>query len=337
MNEDKKTEPQEINEDITADVLLKKSRSFYARQEEPQENEAPAEPEKTDEKAEKKKEKKENKKQAKLRRRETKAKKYPDKLSFLLGLVIFIFAVIGMVLLVWNSVTYIKSTIDTGSEFADYNEYLKPIVAVDPDTFDDITAADQKQLLNAAIWSILSADATPDTYSYSGGYLLIPAKDVESAYVSIFGPETAKSITHATVQGYNCVFEYDSTGTVYKIPVTTISPIYTPQVTKVEKSGTALVVTVNYLVAESWYQDAEGNFVTPEPDKVMQITLHELQGSYYINSIRTVSSTVPETITFEMTTITEDSSEPVSQIVPETIPETTTAKTPEKTTLGGRV
>ena len=69
--------------------------------------------------------------------------------------------------------------------------------------------------------------------------------------------------------------------------------------------------------------------VTPEPDKVMKITLRELQGSYYISAIQTISSTVPDVIVVEGTT----KSEPVSLIQPETTTKRTSA---EKTTLGGR-
>ena len=277
--------------------------------------------------------KREKKKRQRKKQKDKIEKKYPDKLSFLLGLVVLIFAVIGIVLTVWNSVRYIKSTTDTGSEFAQYNEYLTPIAAVDPDPFDDITAAKQEQLLGAAIWSLLSRESTPDTYSYSGGYMIIPSKDIESVYSSIFGPESAVSLNHMTVQGYNSTFEYDEAGGFYKIPVTTISPIYIPQVTDVSKSGTALVLTVNMLSAESWARDNEGNFVAPSPDKVLKITLRELKGSYYISAIQTVSSTTPETVTFENPTISipqEDNSS-VSQS------ETTTKKDPEKTTLGGRL
>lgn len=158
--------------------------------------------------------------------------------------------------------------------------------------------------------------------------MLIPANDVGSAFVSMFGPEV--TLTHKTVQGYNCTFEYDTTAKVYKIPVTTIMPIYTPQVTEVKKSGTSLVVTVNYLAAESWAKDDEGNMISPEPDKVMKITFRELQGSYYISAIQTVSSTVPEVIIMEGTTVAE--------VVSQTqVQETTTVFDAVKTTLSGRV
>lgn len=277
--------------------------------------------------------KREKKKKQRKEQMEQIEKKYPDKLSFLLGLIVLIFAVIGIVLTAWNSVRYIRSTTDTGSEFSQYNEYLTPIAAVDPDPFDDITAAKQEQLLGAAIWSVLSKESTPDTYSYSGGYMLIPEKDIENAYGSIFGPETAGTLNHMTVQGYNSTFEYDEAGGFYKIPVTTISPIYTPQVTDVTKSGTALVITVNFLASESWARDNEGNFVAPEPDKVMKITLRELKGSYYINAIQTVSSTTPETVTFETTT----AAIPQEGISSDIQSEPTTQKDPEKTTLGGRL
>lgn len=283
-----------------------------------------------------KEEKKRQKKQQKKKAKAEKNKKYPHKLSFLLGLIILIFAVVGVVLTGWNAVRYIRSTTDSVSEYAQYNAYLEPIAAVDPDPFDDITAADQEQLLNAAIWSILSNDTTPDVYTYSGGYLLIPSSDVGKAYVALFGQETERTLTHRTVQGYNCTFEYDATAQMYKIPVTTILPVYTPQVTDAKQSGSTLVLTVNFLASESWNKDGEGNFIAPEPDKTMKITLREQQGSYYISALQTVSATVPETVSFEMTTaapVTEPASETTA------VTETTSAvpADPEKTTLGGRV
>lgn len=316
MDEEKK----DLNQnDSEFDVVFTQAKSLFAKPEQ--------EPEKAPV-VENKPDKKETKKQQRKAEREKRNKKYPDKLSFMLGLVVLIFAVLGIVLTVWNSVRYIKSTTDTGSEYAQYNEYLTPIAAVDPDPFDDIVAADQEQLLYASIWSILSKESTPDTYSYSGGYMLIPAADVENAYMSIFGPETASSLTHMTVQGYNSIFEYNVAGAVYKIPVTTISPVYTPRVTEVTKSGTALVVTVEFLASESWSKDSEGNFIPPEPDKVMKITLREYQGRYFIGAVQTASSTVPETMTFDQTP-----TEPTSG----TTQEPTTSGGAEKTTLGGRV
>lgn len=271
---------------------------------------------------------KENKKQLKKNKKKERNEKYPSKLSFFIGLIVLIFAIIGVVLIGYESISYIKSISDDGSEFAEYNSYLTPVAAVDIDTFDDITAADTQQLINASIWLILSNETTPDTYSYSGGYMLIPSEDVESAYISLFGPETKSEIVHSTIQGYNCTFEYDSTQKMYKIPVTTISPVYTPSVTDVKKSGSSLIITVNYLAAESWNKDSEGNFVSPAPDKVMKITLRELQGSYYISSIQTISATVPETVLYETTTVSTEST---------TKQETTTSNSAEKTTLGGKV
>ena len=100
-----------------------------------------------DPKEEKKRRKKQQKKEAKAEKNQ----KYPHTLSFLLGLIILIFAVVGVVLTGWNAVRYIKSTTDSGSEYAQYNAYLESIAAVDPDPFDDITAADQEQLIDRFI------------------------------------------------------------------------------------------------------------------------------------------------------------------------------------------
>ena len=330
MDEEKK---EKSYEELVNDIIFTKGRSLFASEEDILQNEEPALPITHKEmlRAEKeqiKAEKKQRRAEKKTENQNNTNKRYPDKIGMFLGVIVSVFAVVGVVLTVWNTVRYIsKSAVESG-QYAEYNEYLTPIVAVDIDAFDDITSADKEQLLNAAIWSILSDETTPDTYKYSGGYMLIPAADIEKAYGAIFGPEAANAITHMTVQGYNSVFEYNATDSVYKIPVTTISPVYTPRVTDVTKSGTALVVTADLLAAESWMKDEEGNFVAPEPDKVVKITLRELQGSYFINAIQTVSSTVPETITFEVTS---------DEYTSDYFPEPTTANKAERTTLGGKV
>ncbi len=275
-----------------------------------------------------KEERKAQKQQAKAERKQ----KYPDKIGFLLGLVVLIFAVLGIVLSVVFAVNYIGETTDTGSEYANYNVFLEPVAAVDPDPFDDISSANTEQLINTALWNILSKDTTPDTYSYSNGFMLIPAADVKAAYSAIFGTQPANSLKHQTVQGYNTVFEYDATAAVYKIPVTTISPIYTPQVISVEKSGTSLEVTVEYLSSESWLKDDEGNMLPPEPDKTVKITMREENGSYFINAVQTISATIPEVVLPEGEEIEEPNTADFTKP-----PESTTIKTPEKSTLGGRV
>lgn len=319
MEEEKKNQQ---NNENSEDLLI--SAYGFSSLFDESKSEAVTEKSKAQEKAYKKTERK--------KRKEARDKKYPSGLSFLLGLVVLIFAVIGIVLTGYYAVSFISSNYETGSEFAEYNSYLTPVAAVDIDAFDDITAADTRQLLNASIWLILSNETTPDTYSYQGGYMLIPSADVESAYKSLFGPETMSGIVHQTINGYNCTFEYDGTLKVYKIPVTTISPVHTPRVTDVKKSGSSLIITVDYLAAESWAKDGEGNFVTPKPDKTMKITLRELQGSYYISSIQTLSATVPETVTFQQSAVPETTTGRANGNG-----ETTTSASQEKTTLGGRV
>ena len=323
MDEEKK---EKSYEELVNDIIFKQGRSLFASEEDLLPDEEPAFP--ITPREMQKAEKAQRKAEKKAAKQNNTNKRYPDKIGMLLGVIVSVFAVVGVVLTVWNTVRYISESAEESGQYAEYNEYLTPIVAVDIDAFDDITSADKEQLLNAAIWSILSDETTPDTYKYSGGYMLIPASDIEKEYGAIFGPEAANAITHMTVQGYNSIFEYNSTDSVYKIPVTTISPVYTPQVTDVSKSGTALVVTVNLLAAESWMKDEEGNFVAPEPDKVVKITLRELQGSYFINAIQTVSSTVPETITFEVTS---------DEYTSDYFPEPTTSNKAERTTVGGNV
>ena len=74
----------------------------------------------------------------KTKQKKSMQKKYPDKIAFLLGMVIVIFAITGIVFTIVSGVNYFKGVKESENEFADYNRFLSPVAAVDIDTFDDI-------------------------------------------------------------------------------------------------------------------------------------------------------------------------------------------------------
>ena len=246
------------------------------------------------------------------------------RLAALVGFITVLFALTGIGLSLYLGIGYMRERAAArNDQTAKYNDLLTPIAAVDPDPFDEITAADNDQLLDAAIWAILSEDSTPDTYGYEKGYLLIPEADVMSAFSVLFGQEAAADLTHDTVQGYNYRFLYDAAAGRYKIPITSIKPVYTPQVTEVKQDGDSIIVTVGYLSSESWDTDEQGNMIRPEPEKTMKVTFSSISGSMCISSIRLVSRTVPETVAPPATTAARTTApaqnEPKSEAVSESV------------------
>ena len=180
-----------------------------------------------------------------------------------------------------------KETADTAA----YYEYLIPAAAIDIDPFEDITAADMNELVEMAVWAVLNSGLDATQYQYDADELLLPEAQVSAAFTRFFGAE--RTIAHATVEGYGYQFTYDPTGHVYRIPLTTITPLYTPVITETETKGDSTVLTVGYLNAGLYAMDPlTGQLTAPDPDKFVKVTLRAASTGTYISAVRSLG--VPE-------------------------------------------
>lgn len=209
-------------------------------------------------------------------------------LNFIVGLVVVFLVIVGIFSIIGFIGNRIGDSISEKNEakYTEYEEFIAPVIMNDPDTFDDITKADMQQLLSIAIWSVLSSGADPESYEYSDSGMLIPQSEIEEMFVSLFGNEVA--VRHSTVDGGEGVeFKYSEKKSCYVIPITGITPIYTPNVVDAVEKSSSIILTVGYLASAEWVQDSQGNIVPPEPGKYMTVTLNKnSDGSYYVRSIQ---------------------------------------------------
>lgn len=219
------------------------------------------------------------------------------KAAFPVGSLIIILAAIGLVTIVVSAVKGIGTAIDNSKHYEEYNTILTPVVLIDPDTFDDITKADMNQLMEISIWSLLKSDVAPDSFESNENGLVVPKSAVEEEFVELFGTEVAP--IHQTIEGYGLEFVYDTKTECYTVPLTGISPIYTPQVVDKSTSSDTVVLTVACLAGDAWEQGENGDMIAPTPDKYIKITLREQNDNLYISAIQ--NTTTPEAITTEPT------------------------------------
>ena len=215
-------------------------------------------------------------------------------IGFIVGLLIIIFSVVGVVLSVMHIMDYFteKSEIKTQDEFTPYDQFFIPVAAVDPVPFDDVSAAKPEELIEIAVWSIISSDLKPQNFVYTDKELLIPAEKIEEAFIKYFGNNVA--ITHTSVTGYGYEFSYHTEENTYYIPLTAIEPMYTPKVIEKEVKGDTETLTVGLINTSSWKQDSStGDISRPDPDKYIKVTLIRSGNSMYITAIR--STSLPET------------------------------------------
>ncbi len=211
-------------------------------------------------------------------------------LNFIVGLTVVILTVIGFISVIDFVSDKIHSTANKSKQeqLQVYEDFISPVIMNDPDTFDDITKADIQQLLSIAIWSVIDTGADPEKYEYTDDGMLIPQKEVEDEFLSLFGSEV--TLGHSTVDGGDGVtFKYSKKKQCYIIPITGIMPIYLPDVTQADEKDNSVVLTVGYLASADWVQDSDGNMVPPEPGKYMKITLGKnTDGSFFVKAIQNV-------------------------------------------------
>lgn len=216
-------------------------------------------------------------------------KKSRKTLNFIVGLVVIALVIAGIV----SIFSFVSGKISTSRKNAQnkkletYQSFIAPVIMNDPDTFDDVSKANQDQLIAIAIWAILDENSDPDKYEYTDGGMMLSQKEVEKKFSELFGPDV--KIQNTTVDGGGVEFKYSEKKSCYIIPITGITPIYTPVVTEAVEKGNSIILTVGYLAGEDWAQDENGNMVAPEPAKYVKITLRKSgNDSFYVAAIQTM-------------------------------------------------
>ena len=217
-------------------------------------------------------------------------KKKLSKPNLIVGITVLLLAVIGLVSIGGSAVKKIQQTAyeKNAEKYSEYEKFIAPVIMNDPDTFDDVTVADLGQLISITIWSILDSNPEPDKYEYTDEGMILPESEVAEKFVALFGNEV--NIIHSNVDGGGIDFRYSEKKKSYVIPITGITPIYTPKVTDASEKSGSIELTVGYLASTDWQQDSQGNMVAPEPGKYMKITLGKNGDSgYFVRAIQNIS------------------------------------------------
>ncbi|MCH5197331.1 MAG: hypothetical protein J1E34_00360 [Oscillospiraceae bacterium] len=232
--------------------------------------------------------------------------------NFIIGLIAIALAGCGIYFLVSLGVNYYKEVQNEKQIFRyeEFYSFIIPAAAIDIEPFEDVTSAKMSELVEMSVWSVLNSGLDPTDYEYSSDSLLLPETQVEEAFIKFFGTEL--TISHGTVEGYGYEFVYNATGKVYEIPLTTITPIYTPIISEIETKAGTVSLTVGLLNSGLYSQNAAtGELTAPEPDKYIKVTFRTSTSGRYISSVRALS--VPETatadVTYETSPETDQSSE----------------------------
>ncbi len=212
-----------------------------------------------------------------------------NKGAFAFGIIIICFALVGIVSLVIYAVGGVQTLLNNDSQKEEYEDYLYPVVMLDPEVFDDVTKADMSDLIASSILSLLSKEEnSPYDFQFVEGEtsgLAIPQQMVEKTFSELFGTDIQPE--HRSVECSTCVFEYQGASSRYVIPLTGYDPAYVPEVFEIDKSHESTVVlTVGYIAYGDWQINEKNEYTNPEPAKYRKITLRKTDSGYYVSAIQ---------------------------------------------------
>ena len=219
---------------------------------------------------------------------EVEVKEKKKKSPFIVGLIVLVFAIIGVVSVGSFVKDLIVDKVTEADDYSKYTNYLTWVVGIDPDPFTDITKADFDDLLNIAVCSLLTAEVKTDDYDVTELGMVVPARDVEQSFKTMFGNDV--QIVHATVQGYGYEFQYDATTNCYYVPLTGVVPPFTARIESAKKTGGLVTLKVGYIGTSNIEVAVDGTIAAAQPDKYMEITLKETaDGGFNLISITSLT------------------------------------------------
>lgn len=210
-----------------------------------------------------------------------------------LGTVVIVFALIGVSICLY---TLIRLGVSTAKNYAApkenekyFENYLSLVAGLDPAPYSNLQSASDDWKLKTAVWAAVWEDNNVRSYGVTDDdRKIVPGADVGKYYDKYFG-DSVKPLYHSfTDNGIN--FDYDPKLNNFYVPEKAVIYVFTPKVTNINRNGSNITLTVQYLPSSGWSKKADGTLVQPAPIKTMRYILSGSNGSYVIKSIKNVAS-----------------------------------------------
>ncbi len=198
------------------------------------------------------------------------------------GVIFAILACVGLVTVITKGIDLFTSYSSGETRKEGFEEVLYPAVIMDIESFNSPTELPSEQILTAAIWSMIMSDGIIENYELTFDVVTIPATDVESYAVKLFG-DNLPELTHTTVGPAEARFYYNEETKSYNVPVAPVTYTYTPKIKEATKNGNEYIVKVDYI-------DELPAWLPLTSSKSVQFTLAEVNGEYQIKSMKILAT-----------------------------------------------
>lgn len=188
-----------------------------------------------------------------------------------LGLIVLIFAVIGVFSSLLFGIRIVKNARDTSHLKEEMYYTLRPLMQYAPTAFETAHNSEQDTLIQSALYVITNREwirqqqdsnyITP--YSTDEfGRTVVPIADVNAAYAQLYGKNaTPNCHTFGDDASTYFTYEYDAEKQVYYVPFSSVSSSYEPLIDTIRRAGDIYTVRVGYVHLQDITIDDYGNRV----------------------------------------------------------------------------
>ncbi|MBQ7800615.1 MAG: hypothetical protein IJ370_08980 [Oscillospiraceae bacterium] len=212
--------------------------------------------------------------------------------TIIAGASVLAFALIGVITVISLIVGFVASLFDDSQQRLKFEQFIAPVVMVDPVAFSEVSKADEHTILMSSMWNLLINIGDGAAYPEDEfGMMLIPSSDLDVSAASLFGSEVA--LSHQTFGNTSITFEYDEETASYVVPPMGYTVQYQPRVDKISRRGKKYTLTVAYITSTTVLGNTQEN---ADPDKYMYYVLEKTGKDKYVVTAIMDSETEKENV-----------------------------------------
>ncbi|MDE5946794.1 MAG: hypothetical protein K2G63_05795 [Oscillospiraceae bacterium] len=206
--------------------------------------------------------------------------------SAVFGVIVFVFAVIGVISVVGFGIKYVRSFTDGENRQSEFIDAVYPAVIMDIEAFQNGSDLPSGQVITASVWKlIMSGDI--ERYDRTFDIISVPAVDIEAVATKLFDTEFY-SLEHQTVGSGDLKFYYNEESKTYNIPAKPMLFSYKPSISALSKDGDIYTVEVDYIQEQPSFMKEHSKF-DADVSKTVKFRLKLQDNDYSILSMQIIN------------------------------------------------
>ena len=212
--------------------------------------------------------------------------RYRRRYGIFVGTLVLLLALVGVGFLVSLAGQSIYRSVTDDSQLRAWDEFIAPVVMLDPEPFETTADADPEMILRASVWRAVTVGAENYTEYDELGRTIVPLADVTDACHVLFG-EQCELATLTTRE--ETFFAYDESSASFHVAPFSSASSFAPYVESSRTTNEGILLHVGYVSAtDEWRSDTSSQAELPTPIKYMEYLLQtDSSGRQYIAAIRT--------------------------------------------------